>query len=231
MTFMLKDLAEIETRFGEATVGDVRKAANLLLRKQFVFAGDRGATHAYEALISPRFRSYFSALFDALGYDLRISESEQWVGILPDADLEWFPRMPAHQTIVLLILALAWQEEVNRGGAGARAVVATTLNALFERYRDLSTRGRKETLNTARFEDVLREFERRGLVDIGPLDPEVDDKQVDIRPMVHLLVDGNALDRLDRFAAEAEAVTIRARKLAGEAETTEPSEEDEEALA
>lgn len=227
MTFMLKDLAEIETRFGDAAVDDVRKAANLLLRKQFIFAGDRGSTHSYEVLISPRFRPYFSALFDALGYELRISESEQWVGILPDASLEGFPRMPSQHTIVLLILALVWQEEVNRGGAAARAVVATTLNALFERYRDLSARGRKEMLNTARFEEVLREFERRGLVDVGPLDPDVDDKQVDIRPMVHLLVDGNALGRLERFAAEAEAVTIRARKR-GADESNQAEEEDEE---
>ena len=225
MTVMLKDLAEIESRFGDAAVDDVRKAANLLLRRQFVFAGERGSTHVYEVLTSSRFRTYFVALFDALGYDLRINEAEQWVGILPDADLEWFPRMPVQHTVVLLVLALAWQEEVNRGGAGARAVVATTLNALFERYRDVAARGRKETLTTARFEEALREFERRGLVDVGPLDPEEDDKQVDIRPMIHLLVDGNALDRLDRFAAEAEAVTIRARKRSEEASDMDEGEE------
>lgn len=225
MTVMLKDLTEIESRFGEAAVDDVRKAANLLLRRQFVFAGDRGSTHAYELLISPRFRLYFTALFDALGYDLRISEAEQWVGLLPDAELESFPRMPVQHTVVLLVLALVWQEEVNRGGAGARAVVTTTLNALFERYRDVTTRGRKEALTTARFEEALREFQRRGLVDVGQLDPEEDDKQVDIRPMVHLLVDGNALDRLDRFAAEVDAVTIRARKRSDEDHHMDESEE------
>lgn len=226
---MLHELAEIESRFGESAVDDVRKAANLMLRRQFLFAGDRGATHAYEVLTSPRFRTYFASLFDALGYDLRISEAEQWVGILPDVHLDWFPRMRAEHTIVLLVLALAWQEEVNRGGAESRAVVATTLNALFERYRDLTARGRKEMLTTARFEESLREFERRGLVDVGPLDPEEEDKQVDIRPMVHLLVDGNALERLDRFAAEAEAVTVRARKRDGT--DVESETEDEEVPA
>lgn len=225
MTVMLKDLAEIENRFGDAAVDDVRRAANLLLRRQFVFAGDRGSTHVYEVLISPRFRSYLSALFDALGYDLRINEAEQWVGILPDADLDWFPRMPAQHTLVLLVLALVWQEEVNRGGAGARAVVTTTLNALFERYRDVTARGRKEALTTARFEEALREFKRRGLVDVGPHDPEKDDKQVDIRPMVHLLVEGSALDRLDRFAAEAEAVTVCARRRSRQTDDMDEGEE------
>lgn len=228
---MLHELADIETRFGEAAVDEVRKAANLMMRRQFLFAGDRGATHAYEVLTSPRFRAYFTALFDALGYDLRISEAEQWVGILPDAQLEWFPRMRAEHTIVLLVLALIWQEEVNRGGAESRAVVTTTLNQLFERYRDLTARGRKELLGTARFEESLREFERRGLVDVGPLDPEEEDKQVDIRPMVHLLVDGSALERLDRFAAEAEAVTIRARSRAEADGDSDRTEEDEEVSA
>src|ERR1700744_3411194 len=118
---MLKDLAELESRFGETVVDDLRKAANLLLRGQFLFAGDRGATHAYELLISQRFRSYFVSLFDALGYDLRINESEQWVGLLPDSELGLFPTMPSEHTRVLLVLALVWQEEVNRGGAEARA--------------------------------------------------------------------------------------------------------------
>jgi hypothetical protein len=53
-------------------------------------------------------------------------------------------------------------------------------------------------------------------VDVGDLDPDENDKQVDIRPMVHHLVDGNALERLERFAVDAESAVARARKPAGQ---------------
>jgi hypothetical protein len=211
MGSVLRDLAELESRFGEKAVDEVRRAANQLLRRQFLFAGDRGVAHAYELLTSPRFRPFFSALFDALGYQLRSNDGEQWVGILPDPELDLFPRMRVEHTVVLLILGLAWQDEVNRGGAGSRAVVTTSLNALFERYRDVAGRARKESLTTARFEEALTEFARRGLVDVGPFDADVEDKEVEIRPMVHLLVDGNALGRLERFADEAEIAIERRR--------------------
>jgi hypothetical protein len=73
MTAMLAELAEFERRFGEALVDDMRKTANLLLRNQFLFAGDRRASHAYEQAINLRYRGYFTALFDALGYILRVT--------------------------------------------------------------------------------------------------------------------------------------------------------------
>jgi hypothetical protein len=212
MRAVLHELAEIESRFGETAAADVRRSANLLLRGQFLFAGDRGAAHAYEMLTNQRYWPYFSALFDALGYELRSSEGEQWVGLLPDSELEIFPRMQQEHTRVLLVLALVWQEKINEGGAEGRAVVLTSLNELFDRYRDIASRNRKENLTTARFEDALREFERRSLVEVGELDPEEEDKQVAIRPMVHLLVDGNALDRLERFAADAENAAAMARQ-------------------
>lgn len=208
---MLAELTEIENRFGDKAVDEVRRAANILLRRQFLFAGDRRSTHAYEILTSGRFRSYFTALFDALGYSFSRNDHEQWVGLLPDSELDIFPKMRTEHTIVLLVLALTWQEEINRGGAGARAVVTTTLNTLYERYRDVVARSRKEALSTSRLEEALRDFERRSLVHLEDFDPDEQDREVDIRPMIHLLVDGNALDRLERFAAEAEAMVTRER--------------------
>lgn len=202
---MLKELAEIEGRLGDKGVNDVRAAANTLLRRQFLYAGDRGATHAYEAVTGTRLRPYFIALFDALGYDLRWNEVEQWVGILPASDLDLFHKMKAEQTITLLVLALTWQEEVNRGAAGERATVTVTMNDLFERYRDVVAGSRREALSVARLEDALKDFQRRSLVTLGPYDPDAHDREVEIRPMVHLLVDGGAIDRLERFASEAEA--------------------------
>lgn len=213
----LFSLAEIEERLGEKTAQDVRKAGNLLLQKQFLYAGDRGSTHAYSVLSSSRYRVFYETLFDGLGYQFLHSDSEQWVGLLPDPELDTVPRLRLEHTILLLVLAHSWQEEIQRGAAEARAVVVTTVNALFERYRDHVGRHRRESLTPARFLDLLKDFHRRALVQIGPFDPDAQDHQLDIRPMVNRLITGEALSRLERYApdlerqlAEAPAATLLA---------------------
>ncbi len=225
-TATLTTLAEIEDRLGEKTGQEVRRAANILVQRQFLFAGDRGGTHAYAALASARFRRYFEILFDSLGYRFLVSEGEQWVGLLPDPDLDLTPRLRLEDTLVLLVLAHVWQEEVQRGGAEARAVVVTTVNDLFERYRDLAGRHRKEGLSPARLLDVLRDFARRGLVGIGAFDPEADDYQLDIRPMINRLMDGAAITRLERFTPELEGRIAKAREEVSEEESGEQTSDE-----
>lgn len=197
-------LADIEERLGEKAAADVRKAASILIQRQFLYAGDRGVTHAYATLSSGRYRRHFETLFDGLGYQFLVSDSEQWVGLLPDPDLDSLPRLRLDHTVVLLVLAHTWQDNIQRGAAEARAVVVTTVNDLFERYRDQVGRHRKEALTSARFVEILRDFARRGLVQVGPFDPEEQDYQLDIRPMVNRLVTGEALSRLERFAPDLE---------------------------
>lgn len=226
-------LAEIDERLGEKAVAEVRKAANTLVQRQFLFAGDRGATHPYATLTTARYRRYFEILFDGLGYRFIHSDGEQWVGLLPDPELDLAPKMKMDHTLVLLLLAHLWQDEVQRGGAEARAVVVTTVNELFESYRDIAGRHRKETLTTARMLEVLRDFSRRGLVALGAFDPEADDHELEIRPMVNRLVDGDALARLESYAPDAEGRVARARAADGaddaEAEDTVTSDETEAA--
>lgn len=204
-------LADIEERFGEKAAQDTRAAANKLVQRQFLFAGDRGVTHAYTVLTTGRYRRYFETLFDGLGYRFVLSEGEQWVGLLPDAELaDSLPQLRLEHTLVLLVLAHVWQEEVKRGGTEERSVVVSTVNEVFERYRDIAGRHRKEGLTTSRLLDVLKDFARRGLVHVGPLDPEADDHELHIRPMVNRLVEGDVLARLEGFAPELEARLSRA---------------------
>jgi hypothetical protein len=203
-TLHLSELADIETKFGDKAVDDVRRAANVLLRRQFLFAGDRGSAQFYTTLTAGRYQNYFAALFDALGYRYWHNGTEQWVGILPDPTLDVLPRMKLDHTITLLLLALSWQSGINQGDVEQRACVPVSFNELFEKYRDIAGRSRKSDLKENRMMEVLKDFQYRGLVDIGDYDPELDDVPIMIRPMVPQLVDGHALDKLEAFAADME---------------------------
>ncbi|MBV8651350.1 MAG: DUF4194 domain-containing protein, partial [Alphaproteobacteria bacterium] len=124
MSVMLRELQELEIK-GHDPV-KIIKAAHTLMRRQFLFAGDRGIAQAYDMATDPKFARYLEAYFDGIGYRMVRNEAEQWVGLLPDADLVPLAQMKTDETIVLLLLALVWQECVNDGEVKERAVVETT---------------------------------------------------------------------------------------------------------
>jgi hypothetical protein len=114
------------------------------------------------------------------------------------------PRMKLDETIVMLVLAAHWQDEVNVGAVEDRAVVITTLNTLHDRYRDMVQRNGASAITPSRFRDILKEASQRGLVDLGDLDAEAQDLEVAIRPMIKLISGADALQRIERYVRSQE---------------------------
>ena len=202
---MLSEFEQIEHAFGAEKAADVRKALHFLLRHQFVFAGDRGTTVAYNTIMDGRFRDAIDAFFDSCGYRLHRDPEAQWAGIVAADEDVPLPRMKLDETIVALVLAVHWQDEVNIGAVEDRATVVTTLNTLYDRYREMVQANGRSAVPTSRFHEILKEAEQRSLVDIGDFDPEQRDYQVDIRPMIKLISGGDALLRIERYVRQEEA--------------------------
>lgn len=202
---MLHDLAALAGRYGDDRTVDIMRAVNYLLRHQFIYSGDRGTVALYATATDSRFEGFLRDWFDVAGYRLVANPQEQWIGLAPDAEELPLPRMRLDETVTVLILAAVWQEEVNAGNVGARATVATTVNALHERYSDLVGRGRSAALPPRRMLDILRELARRGIVAVAEEDVEAQDMDLTIRPMVRLLAGDEVLGKLSAFAADEEA--------------------------
>jgi hypothetical protein len=202
---MLSEFEQIEHSFGAEKAADVRKTLHFLLRHQFVFAGDRGTTVAYNTIMDGRFRDTIDAFFDSCGYRLHRDPEAQWAGIVAADEDVPLPRMKLDETIVALVLAAHWQDEVNIGAVEDRATVVTTLNTLYDRYREMVQAGGRTAVPTSRFHEVLREAEQRSLVDIRDFDPEKRDHQVDIRPMIKLISGSDALARIERYVRQEES--------------------------
>jgi Domain of unknown function (DUF4194) len=201
---MLSEFEQIEHAFGAEKAADLRKALHFLLRHQFVFAGDRGTTVAYNTIMDGRFRDAIDAFFDSCGYRLHRDPEAQWAGIVAADDDVPLPRMKLDETIVALVLAAHWQDEVNIGAVEDRATVVTTLNTLYDRYREMVQANGRTAVPTSRFHEILKECEQRSLVDIGDFDPEKRDYQVDIRPMIKLISGADALVRIERYVRQEE---------------------------
>jgi hypothetical protein len=201
---MLAEFEEIEHAFGADKAADLRKAIHYLLRHQFVFAGDRGTAVAYNTLMDGRFRHALDAFFDTCGYRLHRDPEAQWAGIVASDEDVPLPRLRLDEMVVILVLAAHWQDEVNVGAVEDRATVVTTLNTLYDRYRDLVHVNGRAAITTSRFLDILKEAGQRSLVQISDYDSDERDYEVVIRPMIKLVSGGDVLTRIERFLKQEE---------------------------
>jgi len=201
---MLSEFDNIEHAFGAEKAGDLRKALHFLLRHQFVFAGDRGTGAVYNTILDGRFRAVIDGFFDSCGYEVHRDPEAQWAGIVAVDGEVPLPRMKLDETIVMLVLAAQWQDEVNVGAVEDRATVMTTLNTLYDGYREMVQAKGRNALASGRFHEILKEAAQRNLVEIGDFDPDEQDYPVSIRPMIKLISGSDALAKLERYAREEE---------------------------
>jgi hypothetical protein len=201
---MLSEFEALERTYGPEKASDLRKALHFLLRRQFVFAGDARTGTIYNVIMDGRFRSVIDGFFDSCGYRVHRDAEAQWAGITALGEDVPLPRMKLDETIVVLVLAAHWQDEVNVGAVEDRAVVVTTLNTLFDRYKEMVQGNETSAVSLRRFREILAEAEQRGLVDVGDFDAEVQDVEVAIRPMIKLISGADALQRIDRYVRSQE---------------------------
>jgi hypothetical protein len=201
---MLSEFETIERTLGAERAGDLRKALHFLLRRQFVFAGDPRTGTVYNVLMDGRFRAVIDGFFDSCGYRVHRDTEAQWAGITALGEDVPLPKMKLDETIVTLVLAAHWQDEVNVGAVEDRAVVVTTLNTLFDRYKEMVQSNGSSSISLARFREILKEASQRNLVDVGDFDAEVQDVEVAIRPMIKLISGADALQRIERFVRSQE---------------------------
>ena len=201
---MLSEFEAIERTYGTERAADLRKALHFLLRRQFVFAGDARTGTIYNVIMDGRFRSVIDGFFDSCGYRVHRDAEAQWAGITALGEDVPLPKMKLDETIVMLVLAAHWQDEVNVGAVEDRAIVVTTLNTLFDRYKEMLQGSETSAISLRRFREILAEASRRGLVDIGDLDAEAQDIEVAIRPMIKLISGADALQRIERYVRSQE---------------------------
>jgi hypothetical protein len=201
---MLSEFDAIERTYGAEKASDVRKALHYLLRRQFVFSGDARTGTIYNVIMDGRFRALIDGFFDSCGYRVHRDAEAQWAGITALGDDVPLPKMKLDETIVMLVLAAHWQDEVNVGAVEDRAIVVTTLNTLFDRYKEMVQGNETSAISLRRFRDILAEAAQRGLVDVGDVDAEVQDAEVAIRPMIKLISGADALQRIERYVRSQE---------------------------
>ena len=197
---MLKDLeklidsADSSGGDGEELERELRAAAQLLWRSQFLYENDWGAKGAYDLI--RKNSTYFENLFGALGYRLAGKPVDGLVGLLA-SDPPYRQSMKLDETLLLLVTRLYYEEALKRFDVNDRGEVEVESETLLEAYEQRSRRDRPPI---SRVREILGGFRQRGLVRIE----EREDKRsfaLFLRPALPMLVAEDTLTSLEQFVA------------------------------
>jgi hypothetical protein len=184
-------LTELRHASADGTpVEELRGVASRLLREQFLYQFESRDKSAY-ATARTHF-SYFEKLFDALGWTLHRDDQLGYIGAVP-GEHSGFTPIKVDETVVLLVLALMFEEAVERHEAGPEGVTVTG-KAIAVAH---GAAGRDAPMQT-RMKQILQVFQRRGFV-VCDLDGPLDEVMVTIRGTIRLVTGQGVRTKLEGF--------------------------------
>lgn len=197
---MLVEFASLEERHPRAFQRVTQFIAQLM-RHQFIHTEDRGGAALLETLNRPELAKLIESYFEVAGYRLVHRETEGWVGILPDPDRVSLPRMRIDETLVLLVMRRLWEEALQQGEIHANGTARTTLNEAYSAYESIVAGSRRAAMPVSEFRATVQTLEKRALVRVGDLDPEMQDMDLDIRAVIAAVAGDDFVASLDQLLA------------------------------
>jgi len=195
---MLKDLERIIDQHdssgsgGEELEKELRHAAQLLWRSQFVYEGDWNSKSAYDLI--RRHMAYFENLFDALGYRVVGRPNDRLIGLLA-VDAPVRQSMKLDESLFLLVLRLYYEEALKRFEINEAGEVEVDSETLLSVYEDRTRRSRP---GIGRMHEILTGFKQRGLVRYGEQESSRS-FTLYLRPALPMVIGEEALASLEEY--------------------------------
>lgn len=169
----------------EEVAAQLQTAAQVMLLHQVIYADTPGIGPSYDLL--RRHRVYFQRLFDSLGFELSFDADTQSVAVVPgEGGYGWKQiRLRKDETLVALVLRLLLEEATGHGEIDELGRAETDTDAFYDRYRTLAG---EDPPAEARLAEILRGFQRRGLVRVGDRDREEQVTPVTVLPGIRTIV-------------------------------------------
>lgn len=199
---MLKDLERIldehdsSGNSGEELEKELRHAAQLLWRVQFLYEGDWASKSAYDLI--RRYTPYFENLFDAIGYRVVGRPNDRLIGLLA-VDAPARQSMKLDESLLLLVLRLYYEEALKRFEINEAGEVEVDSETLLSVYEDRTRRSRP---GIGRMHEILTGFKQRGLVRYG----EQESSRsfiLHLRPALPMVIGEEALASLEEYLKKA----------------------------
>lgn len=178
---------------------DLRGAIRLLLDRQFLYRGDHGTAKAYDILTSSLAGPVFGEIFDWLGYRFYNRNDQNWIGLLPDDESDSGARVSLDNTILILMLGFIFNQSREYGRYGT---VMTTYMDIYNAYSDHL---RMATPQRTKLAACLVDLKRRGIVDFDADAANLENAEIEIRPMLSALLPVDLAERIQAYADKRRA--------------------------
>ncbi len=190
---MLHELNRIYSKDESGNIDDYRRAASVLLNRQFLYADKRRDKGFYHQILSSE--DYFWNLFDALNLDLICDPQTGYVGIVP-RESHITQGLDTEHTLLLLSLRVLYENAVLECRIVEGGQVLTDSDNLMDFY-EFQT-GRKKP-GLVRLREILGNISRQGLLDFDGEENRV--IQVRIRPAIRDIVSTGWMETLENYKA------------------------------
>ncbi|MDY0268043.1 DUF4194 domain-containing protein [Trichloromonas sp.] len=189
---MLHELEKLTGKEGGPEPDELRRAAEVLLKRQFLYADRTRDKGAYTLAV--RCQEYFRNLFDALNLDFLVDVRTGFVGILPRGNA--LPAvLDAANTVLLLSLRVIYENALRefRVEEGGQAQIDNRqLDDFYQQHAGVPLPP------LGKLKEMLSGFSRQGLVDFTT----TDDREVliTVRPAIREIVSAGYLEALEDYA-------------------------------
>lgn len=194
---MLHELRRILDKDENADVVDLRRAASIVLERQFLFGDKKRDQRFYRQILDCE--DYYQNLFDALNLSLVCNRTSGYVGVVPrESDLT--AGLDIEHSLFLLVLRVTYERFAQECRIGENSQAFTDSDMLVDAF--VAHTGRKRP-GLVRLRDILNTFSRQGLLEID----EYEDKTIRfrIRPSIRDVVTHGFLQALEEYAAAGDA--------------------------
>lgn len=200
---MLKELEAILDRASDeegmdALAAELRLTGQYLLEHQFLFEEDHFSRPKVAVILEHE--GYFAALLDALGLKLVKQAMEGFVGFVP-LDAKTARSLRLDETLFLIALRILFEEGVENAAVKEGGRVEALLSQVWEQ---VETHVRRPAPPVGRTREILRLFQRQGLVKLVEELPQ-NDALLDIRPTIRMACLEKTIEDLGRYARGAAA--------------------------
>lgn len=191
-----------------------RSAANKLLNHCFVLKKKKDTRNDY--IFIRQHKEKFEEYFDLLGYELKINENSDVVGLINYNGTGRY-RLKKIETIVLLILRLLYIEKKRELITDDNVMIFS--EDIHDKYQMLKFES-KPNIDKTTFRDVIRLFKRFNIVSNLDSDITQSDARIIIYPSVLFAVPSENINNL------SESISDRLKKYAGGGVDDEETDKD-----
>jgi len=189
---MLRELKKITEQSEQLEADHLRRAAAVLLERQFLYSDVDKDRKVYSALVN--FSDYYRSLFDALNHEFVHDQEIGMIGILPRGRTNSL-RLKKEEALLLLTIRFLYEDALENFNI-KHGCAYTNSEKLLAKY-EVSTGADKRPLLTE-LRRILNDFKRMGVVD----DIEENERVLDfrVRPAIRYVLNESWFRTLEVFA-------------------------------